>query len=129
MAPRWVRRAAWLLAAGRAALGACVVVAPRDVTARWLGRENAEHPVVGDLAISLGARDVALGLATLRALDDPRLGPGLVAACAAVDAADVAGTALAREHLPAAGAAGTIAFAGAAAAVGFYLAHRLAHAR
>ncbi len=56
------RRCAWLLAAGRAALGVAVLAAPEQVTARWLGQDNAELPVVGDLARSLGARDLALGL-------------------------------------------------------------------
>ena len=128
MQPAAVRRAARLMAAGRVALGAAVLVAPARVTARWLGEDNAALPVVGDLAISLGARDVALGLAVLATLDDPRVGPLLCAATAAVDAADVVGTAVARRHLPRAGAAGTIAVAGAASAAGFYLAQRLARA-
>jgi hypothetical protein len=122
------RRTAWLLAAGRAALGAAVLAAPERVTARWLGPENAALGVVGDLAISLGARDVALGLAVLQTLDDRRVGPRVQAACAFVDAADVVGTALARKHLPRTGVAGTIAVAGAASATGFYLAHRRAQA-
>ena len=56
------RRGAWLIAAGRAALGAAVLAAPEAVTARWLGEENAARPACADLARSLGARDVALGV-------------------------------------------------------------------
>jgi hypothetical protein len=59
-------------------------------------------------------------------LDDRRLGPRVIAACAAVDAADVAGTLLSRRDLPAAGVVGTVAIAGAAAAGGAVLARRLA---
>jgi hypothetical protein len=120
------RRAALLMSAGRAALGLAVLTAPRAVTSRWLGEENARLPVVGDLAISLGARDLALGLAGVLALDDRRLGPRVIAACAAVDAADVVGTLIARSSLPAAGVAGTVALAGGAAAFGAVLARRLA---
>jgi hypothetical protein len=106
------------MSAGRAALGAAVLMAPAKITARWLGEENARLPVVRDLAISLGARDVALGLAGLLTVDDRRLAPRVIAACAAVDAADVVGTLAARKHLPRAGVLGTVAVAGAAALVG-----------
>ncbi|HEX5224211.1 MAG TPA: hypothetical protein VFW29_03680 [Solirubrobacteraceae bacterium] len=122
------RRAALLMSAGRAALGAAVLASPANVTARWLGERNARLPVVRDLAISLGARDVALGIAGIYARDDRRLGPRVLAACAAVDAADVVGTLVARRHLPAAGVAGTVAVAGGAALYGAALARELARA-
>jgi hypothetical protein len=122
------RRGAWLLAAGRAALGVAVLAAPERVTAGWLGEENAHNPVVGDLARSLGARDLALGLATLQTLDDEVSGPRVQALCALVDSVDALATMIAREHLPRRGAIGTVAVAGAAAAAGFYLSHQLAHA-
>jgi hypothetical protein len=121
------RRGALLLAAGRAALGVAVLAAPEKVTARWLGQGNAEQPVVIDLARSLGARDLALGIATLQTLDDPVLGPRVQALCAVVDSVDALATLLAREHLPRKGVIGTIALAGAGAAAGFYCSHRLAH--
>jgi hypothetical protein len=122
------RRGAWLLAAGRAALGIAVLAAPEQVTAGWLGRRHAAMPVVGDLARSLGARDLALGILTLSTLDDPLIGPRVQAACAAVDSVDVLATVLARGHLPRKGVIGTVAVAGAAALAGFYCSHRLAHA-
>jgi hypothetical protein len=122
------RRGAQLLAAGRAALGVAVLLAPEQVTSRWLGEANAELPVVGDLARSLGARDLALGLATLQTLDDPVIGPRVQALCAVVDSVDVLATVLARTSLPRKGVYGTVAIAGAAAAGGFYCSHRLAHA-
>jgi hypothetical protein len=121
------RRGAFLLAAGRAALGAAILAAPEQLTARWLGEQNAALPVVGDLARSLGARDLALGIATLKTLDDPA-GPLVQAACAVADSVDVLATVLARDALPRKGVVATVAVAGAAAVAGFYFSHRLAHA-
>jgi hypothetical protein len=121
------RRAAWLLAAGRVGLGVAVLGAPEEVTARWLGPKNSSKPVVIDLARSLGARDLALGLATLQTLDDAVVGPRIQALCAVVDGVDAVATLAARRDLPASGALGTIAVAGVASVVGFYLAHKLAH--
>ncbi len=115
-----------LLAAGRSALGVAVLAAPERVTAGWLGEANAKLPVVGDLARSLGARDLALGLATLQTLGDSDLGPRVQALCALVDGVDVLATLLAREHLPRKGVLGTVAIAGAAMAAGLYFSHRLA---
>jgi len=121
------RRGALLLAAGRAALGVAVLAAPEQVTARWLGEENAQLPVVGDLARSLGARDLALGIATLQTLEDPVTGPRVQLLCALVDCADVLASVIARRSLPRKGLYGTVALAGAAAGGGFYFSHRLAH--
>jgi hypothetical protein len=104
-----------------------VLAAPEQVTARWLGEESSKLPVVADLARSLGVRDLALGVATLKTLDDP-VGPLLQAACAVADSVDVLATILAREALPRKGVYGTVAVAGAAAVAGFYFSHRLAHA-
>jgi len=95
------------------------------VTGRWLGA-HAAHPAVRYLALSLGARDAALGALALATLGDPVLGPRVQLACAAVDSVDALATVSARSELPAVGAAGTIAVAGAAAAAGLYLARRLA---
>jgi hypothetical protein len=119
------RRAAWLIAAGRVALGAAVLIAPRKTTSRWLGEENAAHPAVGDLARGLAARDIALGVAALSTLGDPRVGPRVQLGCALADGADVLGTVLARRHLPTVAAAATIAIAGCASAASVYLARRL----
>src|ERR1700685_2332013 len=113
------RQGAAILAAGRAALGVAVRAAPERVTAGWLGPEHAAQPIVQDLARSLGARDVALAIATLRTLDDPVAGARVPAARA---------TMLARKALPQKGVLGTLAIAGGAAAVGFYLARATAQA-
>lgn len=104
-----------------------VLAAPEQVTSRWLGEESATLPVVGDLARGLGARDLALAIATLKTLDDPA-GPYIQAACAVADSVDVLATILARDALPRKGVLATVAVAGAAAAAGSYFSHRLAHA-
>ena len=122
------RRGAWLLAAGRTALGVVVLAAPEQVVGHWLGREHAAKPVVLDLARSLGARDLALGVATLQTLDDSTIGPRVQALCALVDGVDVLATVIARRELPRSGVLGTVAIAGAAAGAGFYFSHKLAHA-
>ena len=122
------RRGAQLLAAGRAALGVAVLAAPEQVTGRWLGTENAKLPVVGDLARSLGARDLALGIAALMTIDDVSTGPRVQVLCAIADGADTLATIIARESLPRKGVIGTVAIAGASAVAGLYFSHRLAHA-
>jgi hypothetical protein len=104
-----------------------VLAAPERVTSGWLGRDSAKLAVVGDLARSLGARDVALGIATLQTLEDPVIGPRVQLACALVDSVDVLATVIARASLPRKGLYGTVAVAGAAAGAGFYFSHRLAH--
>jgi hypothetical protein len=120
------RQGAAMLAAGRAALGVAVLTAPERVTAGWLGPDHASHPVVQDLARSLGARDVALGLATLWTLDDPAVSARVQGACAVVDTVDALATIIARKALPTKGVLGTVAVAGGAAAAGFYLARATA---
>jgi hypothetical protein len=97
------------------------------VTSGWLGKDSAKLPVVGDLARSLGARDVALGIAALQTLEDPVIGPRVQLACALVDSVDVLATVIARASLPRKGLYGTVAVAGAAASAGFYFSHTLAH--
>jgi len=121
------RRAAWLIGAGRIALGVAVLAAPERVMTRWLGRENARHGGVKDLGRGLAARDIGLGYAVLATLDDPVVGPRVQVAVAIADAADALSTILERDSLPPAGVFGTVAVAGGSAIAGLYLAHRLAH--
>ena len=122
IAPRAVAGA---LALGRVGLGAAVLVAPEGVTSRWLG-EHAQHPAVRYLAHSLGVRDVALGALALRSLRDRRFAAETQVACAMADAVDAIATFSARAELPPAGALGTVAVAGTAAAAELWLARRLA---
>jgi hypothetical protein len=122
------RRGALALAAGRAALGVAVLAAPEAVTSRWLGDANARLPVVGDLARSLGARDLALGLAMIATLEDAGAGSRVQLLCALVDGVDTVATVIARSSLPRKGVIGTVLVAGASSVVGVYLAQRLARA-
>jgi hypothetical protein len=110
------RRAAWLIGAGRAGLGLAIVVAPRQVTGRWLGRENVEQPLIARMAMMLGGRDLALGVASLQTLDDPIAGPRVFAACALVDTVDTVATILARRSIPRAGALAAMVVGGSTAA-------------
>jgi hypothetical protein len=121
------RQGARLLAAGRAVLGAAVLVAPEAVMSRWLGPENATRGAAKALGRGLAARDIGLALASLQTLDDPVIGPRVLVACAFADGADALATLIERDSLPAFGAAATLAVAGGAAAAGLYFAHRLAH--
>jgi len=114
------------MALGRVALGATILLAPEQITARWLGEDNARQPAVGDLARGLAARDIAIGLSVLATIDDPVAGPRIQAGAALADAGDVLGTLLARKHLPKAGMVGTVAVAGGAVVAGLYCARRLA---
>ncbi len=118
------RRAAWMLASGRAVLGAAILAAPERVTAGWLG-SHAATPTVRHLARMLGARDLALGLAALKTLDDASAGPLVQAACGLADTVDTFATIAARRELPRAGVIGTVAIAGAAAGACFYFAASL----
>jgi hypothetical protein len=122
------RRAMWLSAAGRMALGTAVMIAPERIVGHWLGKENAASAAVQDLGRGLAARDIALGFATLQTLDDAVLGPRILAACAVADTVDTIATIVARRHLPRAGVIATVAIAGGTAAAGFYCSHKLAHA-
>ena len=122
------RRGAWLMAVGRIGLGAAVLAAPEAITSRWLGEGHARLPVAGALARSVGARDIAIGVAILATLDDSVVGPRVQAACAGVDGVDALATVIARKHLPRAGVLGTVAIAGGAALTGLYFSRRLAHA-
>ena len=121
------RRAAGALALGRIALGLAVLVAPEQVTSRWLGR-HARHPAVRYLSHSLGIRDVALGALALASLRDGGSAAQAQAACAAADAVDAVATVAARSELPALSAAGTVAVAGGAAVAELRLARRLSSA-
>jgi hypothetical protein len=121
MTPRAVARS---LALGRIALGGALLVAPRALGATWMGtvavRESAT-PV----ARALGARDLLLGVAALRTLDDAVLAPRVQRALAACDAVDLAATLSARRALPRLGTVVVVAMAAAGAAGQLWTAQRL----
>jgi hypothetical protein len=115
-----------LVAAGRVALGVTALAWPSVPARPWVGASSR------DLAArvfgrALGARDLALGLGALAALQGPAADPGQaatwVAAGALSDALDVAASLASWDELPrltkwlVVASAGGAALAGAAAAV------------
>ncbi|MEA2324647.1 MAG: hypothetical protein QOD81_4497 [Solirubrobacteraceae bacterium] len=114
------RDLARLYGAGRVALGAALLVAPRPLGALWLGRAGATPG--GSVALrAVGVRDLVLGMMALHTLGHPEVAPRWQRTCAAVDAIDFAATAAARPALPPAGSALVMGVAGAGAAMGAYL--------
>ena len=115
------RQVARILAIARLAAGAVLLAAPGAAGRRWLG-DIARDPVAKVALRGLGARDMALGLGALRALDRGEPVAGWVRLAAVGDLTDAAGGALAARRLGSLRAVGTVASAGAAAALGFALA-------
>jgi hypothetical protein len=112
MSPRDVAR---ILAAGRIAIGAALLAAPRPAVGMWIGRDAAAG-AVAPLGRALGAREVVLGAIALHTLDSPQVGPRWLRTLAACDAVDLAATLAARRALPALGHALVVAMASAGAA-------------
>jgi hypothetical protein len=96
VSPRDVARA---LAAGRIAIGAGLLAAPRLAIGTWLGR-NAVDRAVAPVGRALGVREVVLGGMLLHTLDRPQVGPRWLRTLAACDAVDLAATLAARRALP-----------------------------
>jgi hypothetical protein len=114
-----------LLAMGRIGLGIAMLLAPRRSMSSWLGASSAERPT--QVAIrALGARDLALGLGTLRSLDsgDDALRDWVTAA-GACDVADAVATVLAYPTLPKRGRALSLFIAAGAGAASFIARDRL----
>ena len=114
----WPRTAAAALAVTRLAYGLALIAAPERLASGWLGkdvkRDAAKIAVHG-----LAARDVAISAGALSTLrDEDALAPWIAAAVAA-DLCDIASTvATPAGKLPANARWGTIALAGASAALG-----------
>ena len=108
--------AARMLAFGRVAVGAALIVAPEKVLTPWIGRDGSGAGA-GVVGAAMGARDVALGGGQLAAL---RSGDGVrswMLAGVASDLVDLVATARARDSLPSGGVAlvGVMAATGVAA--------------
>jgi hypothetical protein len=100
MTPSAARRLAQLVALGRIGIGCTALVAPTLVSRPWVG-DAAGTPDVRLLARTMGGRDLALGIGTLRALGvaDGEARPW-VALAGMADAVDAAVTVLAFRRLP-----------------------------
>jgi len=119
------RTSARLLAGGRLAIGAALVVAPELATRGWLGKQTAAQPSTQVAVRALGVRDMLLGFLALHTVDNEQAGPRMMRACAACDAVDAGATFAARRSLPAAGAWGTIALAAVASLRGLQVSRQL----
>ena len=108
----------------RIAIGVVIVVAPRFATKRMSANHKAEgvEPV---FARMLGARDIALGLGTVLAVDKGTPVRGWLEGAALADTADCVSAALGHRRLSARAVKGTVALAGASAVAGALLARRL----
>jgi hypothetical protein len=114
------RTLARVQAAGRLVAGGGLALAPGVVAGAWVGRvaDKRDGQV---LAIGLGARDVAIGLGTLRALASRRGAGAWLRAGLVADAADLVATLRARDDLPPLAAPAVIAIAGCSVVLGAYL--------
>jgi hypothetical protein len=94
------RRLAQLVAIGRIGIGCTALAAPTLMTRPWIG-DSAETPDARLLARTMGGRDLALGIGTLRALGvaDSEARPW-VALAGMADAVDATVTILAFRRLP-----------------------------
>jgi hypothetical protein len=91
--------------------GLSLIVMPERNAAVWVGRRAARSPAVKVLAQALGARDLVLGVAGLRALRRNRELARLVfGAMIVTDGIDVVATAMA-DKIPLPSRAATLAFA------------------
>ena len=122
------RAAIGLLQGGRAAIGAALLVAPVAAGEPWVGAE-AETPGGQVLLRALGARDLLLGLAAMRAArrGDPASAAGWCTALAACDIVDGVATGSVRSELPSGGVP-VMALAFGAAAAGLVLAAKVSSA-
>ena len=116
-----LRRAAWVVAAGRLALGLTALARPSVPARPWVGAaaDNVAARVFGR---ALGARDIALGLGALSALQgvatEPESASAWVAAGALSDALDVTATVASWRELPHVSRWLVLAAAGGAALTG-----------
>ena len=122
MTPSTSRRLAQLVALGRIGIGCTALVAPTLMTRPWIG-DGAGSDDARLLARTMGGRDLALGIGTLRALaiDDAQARPW-VALAGSADAVDAAVTVLAFRRLPRLSRWGILASTVGAAAVSFRVA-------
>jgi hypothetical protein len=93
------REAALLHARGRIAVGAAFVLFPRLAGRMWIGSDAARRPVKV-LARAFGARDLAIGLGVVIALDRGTPVRGWIEAGMLSDAIDTAASLLAGGSIP-----------------------------
>ena len=112
------------LARARIGIGLAAIIAP-GIASRVMGGPGAARGVAPLLARMLGARDAALGLGIVIALDRGKPVRGWLEAAALSDSVDFAACVLARDEMPDAAFAGAAGLAVASAAAHVWLAPRL----
>jgi hypothetical protein len=112
------------LARGRIAIGIAAIAAPR-LASRVMGGAGAASGVTPLFARMLGARDAALGLGAVIALDRGKPVRGWLEAAALSDSVDLGACVLARDQMPGPVFRGMAALAAASALAHVWLATRL----
>ncbi|MPZ71523.1 MAG: hypothetical protein GEU71_18695 [Actinobacteria bacterium] len=113
-----------MLSSARIAIGIALLIAPGRVMTAWTGEDNPS-PALKHAGRSMGARDVALGLGSLVALDRSKSVSRWLEAQAFSDAADCIGTLIAFKHMPRFKRWGYLILEGGAAFLGVQLAAAL----
>jgi hypothetical protein len=115
------------LALNRILFGVNFLRSPARAGRMWVGGRAARRPENRVFGRALGARDLALGLGALRAIQegDHAAARAWMAGQALSDGADLVATLTARRELPAGPAAFALAMAGASTAIGTAAALRL----
>lgn len=108
-------------ARGRMAFGAAFLLAPGLAARGWVG-DDATRPSVKVITRALGARDLAIGLGIVIAIDRGAPVRGWLEASALSDGVDFLATVIGGRALPPAGRFGVIALAAASAGVAGWLA-------
>ena len=103
-----MRTIALLMALGRTAFGATLLLRPKLISRAWLG-EDAERPAADMLMRVGGARDLAIGLGAVLAIMQGQKARGWIEAGVLADAADTAITLAYLGKLPTQGALTTLA--------------------
>lgn len=115
--------AARLLALARVVIGSTFMLLPRRAARAWTG--EADQSVTARLAVrALGARDLALGLGAIMALEEGRSAATWLQAGVVADLSDALG-ALGARDLPASRRLLTICSAAAGVVLGWRLSRRL----
>jgi hypothetical protein len=114
-----------MIAVGRVALGVFALAMPRVTSSLMFGARVSRGPLTMATRM-LGARDLVLGLGTLRALDRDADPATWAKASAGADAGDAIAALLVLRAIPTSRALPTVAVAGAAAALNAHAAPRLA---
>ena len=115
---------AMTFARGRIGFGIAALLAPGLAT-RMMGRSRKADGIAPLFARMFGARDIALGLGTVIALDRGKPVRGWLEGSALADTADCVACVLARDEMSPNAFGGTLVLAGASAALGMFLSRRL----